>query len=746
MDTNPDSGFAEAATRAEQLRSEIEHANYLYYSLDAPEISDAAYDSLLRELIELESRWPELVTPNSPTMRVGAAGVGAAGANAEDDATSQPSPAASPAAAGNEPTPPVFSTVNHATRMYSLDNAMDLDELDAWLVRTEGAAQAAGRPAPAFVCELKIDGSSLALTYSAGELVRAATRGDGIAGEDVTANASTVADIPKQMEPPLDGPPLPPEIEVRGEIFMPKSSFERLNTEISQEAEAAGRQARPFANPRNAAAGSLRQKDPAVTASRDLATFIYAVADDGLIPPISQWQLLDWLAQRGFHVNPHVQRCTTADEVRAFCRQAIAERDSLPYEIDGVVVKVDDFALQAQLGFTSKAPRWAIAFKFPPEERTTILRRIVVQVGRTGVLTPVAEFDPVRVAGSLVGRATLHNLDEVHRKDVRVGDTVIIRKAGDVIPEVLQAVLSLRPGGSRPWQMPERCPSCGSPVFQDEDGVAIRCISAECPAQRLERLTHWVSRGALDIDGMGPKIIEKLVEAGLLPDVAAFYRLDVGQLATLPTGEERFARSMTAEKRVRTGDFEKVPVLLGETMAVKLHAQIAASKAQPFARVLFGLGIRNVGRTVADALSQAFPSIDALITATDDELCAIEGIGPVIAQSVRQFFSTPDNLRLVAELQASGLLLEQAEPQDHVDKPLQGLTFVLTGSLERFTREEAEERLRALGAKASGSVSAKTSYVVAGPGAGSKLAKAVELGVAVIDEDALVEILEQGRV
>ncbi|MDR2957327.1 MAG: NAD-dependent DNA ligase LigA [Coriobacteriales bacterium] len=720
LDTSRDSSGetrAAALFRILRLREEIEHANYLYYTLDAPEISDAAYDSLMRELRALEELWPELSDPDSPTQVVG---VGREEVEVDTAGMSQ-----------------VFAAVNHASRMYSLDNAMDIVELEAWLTRVTTALQSAGMNEPKFVCELKIDGSSIALTYRGNRLVQAATRGDGITGEDVTANVLTIKDIPHTITQPTSAPSLstPPEIEVRGEVYMPKASFENLNQTIIQAAKAEGRQAKTFANPRNAAAGSLRQKTAEVTASRDLATFIYAIADIQTVEITSQGQLLEWLRAAGFHVNPHVKLCQTADEVKNFCINAIEERNSLPYEIDGVVIKVDDSSMQAILGYTSKAPRWAVAFKFPPEEKTTVLRRIVVQVGRTGVLTPVAEFDPVFVSGSTVARATLHNLDEVHRKDIRVGDTIIIRKAGDVIPEVMQAVLSLRSDEAEPWQMPTSCPSCGSPVYQDEDGVAIRCPSAECPAQRLERLTHWVSRGALDIDGMGSKVIERLSDDNLLPDVAAFYRLSYDQLAQLP---------MAREKRSKTDKTEMVPVRLGETMATKLMIQIEASKQQPYARVLFGLGIRNVGKTVAEALCSGFPSIEALMAASVDELCTIEGIGPLIAQSVIQFFSTPDNQRLVEELKSAGLTFSQ-EAVDHVNKPLAGLTFVLTGSLEQYSRDAAEERLKTLGAKTSTSVSAKTSFVVAGPGAGSKLTKAIELGIPVLDETELIEIITNQR-
>ncbi|MDR1421940.1 MAG: NAD-dependent DNA ligase LigA [Coriobacteriales bacterium] len=701
----------------------MDHNTYLYYALDAPEISDEAFDSLLHELIELEHRYPEMVVSTSPTQRVG--GFVAA---------------------------QVFEPVTHATRMYSLDNAMSQEELDAWLERTAqslGAEVMAGRLS--YVCELKIDGSSLALTYHDGQLLRAATRGDGTTGEDVTANARTVRDIPLSLRSSITD-----AIEVRGEVFMPKSSFEALNRltetenadrrrEYLDKGKQPPKDSALFANPRNAAAGSLRQKDPRVTAERDLASFIYATADDTALPVASQWELLAWLRQAGFHVNPNIALCSTADEVQSFCNHSLEQRAALPYDIDGVVIKVNDFSLQRQLGATAKAPRWAIAFKFPPEEKTTVLRRIVVQVGRTGVLTPVAEFDPVLVAGSVVARATLHNLDEVHRKDVRVGDTIIIRKAGDVIPEVLGALPALRPADAQVWEMPATCPSCASPVFRDEDGVAIRCDSAECPAQRLERLSHWVSRGALDIDGLGPRTIEQLVEGGLLTDVAGFYRLTAEQLALLPTGEEKYVRSRTPERREEMGDYEKEPVLLGPVVAAKVAEQIEASKTRPFARVLFGLGIRTVGKSVAELICRRFSNIDQLMAATVEELTAIDGVGPVIACTIVQFFSTPDNRRLIEDLRVAGLTLVQ-DRSDEPPQTLSGLTFVITGSLESMSRDQAEAELKRYGAQAAGSVSKKTSYVVAGPGAGSKLTKATELGIPVLDEAALLKLIQTGKV
>lgn len=688
---------SDPGARIEALRREIEHHTYLYYAQDAPEISDGAFDSLMRELRELEAAHPEFYDAASPTQRVG----GFVGEQ--------------------------FAPVRHARRMYSLDNAMDLSELDAWLERV---VEAFGRMVPV-VCELKIDGSSIALTYEEGRLTRAATRGDGTTGEDVTANMRAVKDVPLRLRPDAFSglKDNTAAVELRGEVYLPKSSFEALNAA----ALAHGKQA--FANPRNAAAGSLRQKDASITAGRDLSTFIYAVADERSLSVSGQGELLQWLREAGFHVNPDVKLCETAAEVHAFCEQAILRRESLPYEIDGVVVKVDSFSQQEAMGYTARAPRWAIAFKFPPEEKTTLLRDITVQVGRTGKLTPVAEMDPVVVAGSTVARATLHNVDEVHRKDVRVGDTVIVRKAGDVIPEVLGPVLALRPPNAVVWHMPERCPSCNSPVIREEGEVDYRCISIDCPAQALERLLHWASRGALDIDGMGEEIVSRLVEAGRLSDVADYYTLDEVELSLLDMGRVN-----------KDGE----PIRLGETVAKKVVAAIDVSRTRPFARVLFGLGIRHVGKTIAEVLARTYPTIEALMAASEEDLAAIDGIGPKIARTAYLFLRTPDNVAVIERLRGLGVSMEDRvlKASEQLPQTLSGLTFVLTGSLVEsgMTRDEAGAGLKARGAKVSGSVSKKTNFVVAGEAAGSKYDKAVELGVPVLDETALQHILATGEV
>ena len=715
---SPQNVRAQAAARAAELRHLLDYHAYRYYALDAPEITDAAFDKLLVELQQIEAAHPELVTPDSYTQRVG-------GYVSEQ-----------------------FTPVTHMARMYSMDDAMNLEELDEWLARTEDAL-GAGRVA--YTCELKIDGLGVAITYQNGSFVRAATRGDGTAGEDVSLNVRTIKDVPMHLsEAALAhmGSDRATPIEVRGEVYMPKGSFARLNAE----ADAEGRE--PFANPRNAAAGSLRQKDPKVTATRSLATFIYSIADTAPLHVDSQHAFLDWLREAGFSVNPNVARCTSPAEVHAFCADALAHRGDLDYDIDGVVVKVDGFDQQADLGFTARAPRWAIAFKFPPEEKTTVLREIRIQVGRTGVLTPVAEFDPVTVAGSTIARATLHNLDEIRRKDVRPGDTIIVHKAGDVIPEVVGPVLDKRPADAVEWDMPEACPACGSPVVHEGDEVAYRCVSLDCPAQLKERLIHWVSRGCMDVDGLGDELIDKMIEAGLLRDVADFYTLDADAIAALDTGRT-YAKD-DKKKGVAAGD----PIKVGHTIAGKVMDELVRSKAQPLSRVLFALGIRHVGKSVAEVLAQRFLTIDALAAASEEDIAACEGIGPKIAASVREFLSVSENLEVLQRLRDAGLALEenlgaavaQAAQETGVDadlaagQPLDGLTFVLTGTLVNRTRDEAGAALKLLGAKVSGSVSKKTSYLVAGPKAGSKLTKAEGLGVPVLDEAQLEQVLATGAV
>lgn len=743
----PADARAQAAARAAELRHELDYHAYRYYMLDAPEITDAAFDKMLVELQQIEAAYPDLVTPDSYTQRVG-------GYVSEQ-----------------------FTPVTHIARMYSMDDAMDLDELDAWLQRTEDAL---GAGSVTYTCELKIDGLGVALTYQNGTFVRAATRGDGTTGEDVSLNVRTIKDVPMHLsEPALAhmGADRERTIEVRGEVYMPKGSFVRLN----DEADAEGRD--PFANPRNAAAGSLRQKDPKVTARRDLATFIYAIADTDPLHVHSQREFLDWLRSAGFSVNPNVARCATPAEVHEFCAQALEHRGDLDYDIDGVVVKVDSFQQQLDLGFTARAPRWAIAFKFPPEEKQTVLREIRIQVGRTGVLTPVAEFDPVTVAGSTIARATLHNIDEIRRKNVREGDTIIVHKAGDVIPEVVGPVLDKRPADSVDWHMPEVCPVCGSPVVHEDGEVAYRCVSIDCPAQLKERLLHWVSRGCMDVDGLGDEIVDKMIAAGLIHDVADFYQLTVDDIAGLDTGrvyaitqkghkkgdiqydkngsprlekDGSYKRYKTEQVACTAGD----PILVGNKIASKVISELNKSKTLPLSRVLFALGIRLVGKSVAELLARRYLTVDALILATDEDMANIEGVGPEIARSVRGFLSVKDNLDVLERLRLCGFSLEENVMSEMQSKsgqmgissdlassqPLKDMTFVLTGTLEKRSRSEAGDALKLLGAKVTGSVSKKTSYVVAGANAGSKLTKAQALGVPVLDEDQLEEIIETGEV
>ena len=686
--------------RAAELNRLLNTYAYSYYALDKPQVTDAEFDRLLVELQGLERDYPQLVTADSYTQRVG-------GYVSEQ-----------------------FEPVTHAARMYSMDDAMDLAELDEWLRRTDEALGAGPNNPVAYTCELKIDGLGVALTYRDAQFVRAATRGDGTTGENVTANVLTIADVPHELSAAgrqkVEGAGLGQNVEVRGEVYMPKHSFVRLN----EDADAAGRE--PFANPRNAAAGSLRQKDPRVTAHRDLETFIYAVADEAPLAVSSQWEFLGWLRDCGFSVNPNAARCTSAAEVHEFCANALARREELDYDIDGVVVKVDSFANQAALGFTARAPRWAIAFKFPPEEKRTVLRQIRVQVGRTGVLTPVAEFDPVLVAGSTIARATLHNIDEIRRKNVRVGDTIVVHKAGDVIPEVVGPVLELRPADAVEFQMPQTCPSCGSRVVREEGEVAYRCVSIDCPAQATERLIHWGSRGAMDIDGLGIEIINHMVDDGLLRDVADFYD-------TLT--EEALAQVSVGRQSVDGED-----IVVGKVIAKKVMAQVQESKGRGLSRVLFGLGIRLVGANVAGLLAKRFGSMQALMLASAEEIAQVDGVGPKIAASVEDFFAVEKNVEVVERLRKAGVLLEEAAPADDVPQTLAGLTFVLTGTLEKYGRADAGARLKAMGAKVAGSVSKKTSYVVAGANAGSKLDKAESLGVAVLDEAALDQIFETGQV
>jgi DNA ligase (NAD+) len=667
----------DVARRAAVLRAELEDHNVRYYVLDDPSVSDAEFDTLLRELRDLEGRHPELVTPDSPTQRPGGA----------------PST--------------TFAPVTHDAPMLSLDNAFDREELDAWHERIAKLV-----PGPIrFVGEPKLDGLAISLLYVEGRLVRAATRGDGVTGEDVTANVGTITSIPRR----LDGKGVPPRLEARGEVFMPLAAFDALNQRQGEAGE------RLFANPRNAAAGSLRQKDPRITASRALDFYAYQLALPGAEAPApTHHETLEWMRDRGLPVNPHIELLGDLAAVADFCARIEAQRHSLGYEIDGAVVKVDDLAQRAEMGTTSKAPRWAIAVKFPPEEKTTTLRAIKVSIGRTGRATPFAELDPVFVGGSTVGLATLHNQDEVARKDVRPGDTVIVRKAGDVIPEVVGPVLAKRPKRSKAWVFPSTCPVCGEALVRLEGESDHHCVNLECPAQRVARIAYFAGRGALDIEGLGEERIRQFVDAGLLTDPGDIYALTLDALLPL----DRMAQKS----------------------AENLLAAIEDSKQRGLARVLVGLSIRHLGPTAAQAVARVLGTLDRVEAASVEELTAIDGVGPVIAESVHAFFASDHNRVVVDKLRAAGvdLTAPAAAVSTAIDDSLVGLTFVLTGTLDGVTRDEAQAAIEARGGKVTGSVSKKTSYVVAGVSPGSKLTKAEQLGVAVLDGDGLRRLLDHG--
>jgi len=663
--------------RLEELREQIEYHNERYHLLDDPEIADAEFDALLCELQTLEAAHPELVTADSPTQHPGAA-----------------------------PSTATFSPVRHVAPMLSLDNAFTLGELVAWYERI---SRIVDTPIE-FVGEPKLDGLAISLLYEDGRLTCAATRGDGLTGEDVTANVGTVKSIPKR----LSGDAVPARLEVRGEIFMPIASFEELNRRQGEMGE------RLFANPRNAAAGSLRQKDARVTASRDLDYFAYQLGVQVGGPRLrSHHDTLSWLGDLGLPVNPNIERLGSIEAVHEFSERMLAQRHSLGYEIDGAVVKVDDIGQREEMGATSKAPRWAIAYKFPPEEKTTLLRGIFVSIGRTGRATPFAQLEPVFVGGSTVGLATLHNEDEVARKDVRPGDTVIVRKAGDVIPEVVGPVVSKRKRGARRWKFPKDCPVCGAQLVRLEGESDHHCVNVECPEQRVQRIVHFAGRSAMDIEGLGEERVRQFVDAGLLRDAGDIYSLTVDELVPL----ERMA----------------------QRSAENLVTSIEDSKARGLTRVLVGLGIRHFGPTAAQVVARALGSLDVIEHASVEELTAVEGIGPVIAESVQRFFEIDGNRDVVQKLRAAGVDL--TAPMIEVvegDATLAGLAIVLTGGLEGFSREEAEAAIASRGGKVTSSVSKKTSYVVVGESPGSKLAKAESLGVAILDEAGFVALLEHG--
>ena len=662
------------AARASELREQIEHHNTRYHQLDDPEISDAEYDALVRELAAIEEQHPELQTAESPTQKVGA--------------------------------PALFAPVQHLQRMMSLENAVSFDELVAWGKRMERYIDGDVD----YVCELKIDGVAMSLLYENGRYVRAATRGDGAVGEDVTDNVATVADVPEKLALKK----APKVLEVRGEVYMPLAAFEELN---KRQGEAG---LRLFANPRNSGAGSLRQKDPKITASRDLHFFSYQVgANEGapVFTKHSEW--LEYLREAGLPINPEVRTFDKLEDVFEHCRYWQEHRHDLDYEIDGVVVKVDDLNQRDELGSTSKAPRWAIAYKFPPEERTTKLKDIMVSIGRTGQATPFAMLEPVFVGGSTVGLATLHNEDQVKAKDVRPGDMVIVRKAGDVIPEVVGPVLSLRPEGLPEWKFPKECNGCGGPLVRLEGESATYCVNIDCPMQRWARIAHFTSRGAMDIEGLGERSVQIFINEGLLDDIGDVYALDYERIRAL----EGF----------------------GDISVTNLQRAVEASKQRPLANLLFGLGVKHLGYTGAQVLARALGHLDRIQAATEEEIAAVEGIGPKIATSVCEFFASERNQAVLDKLRAAGLNLEGPGAPDE-PQTLAGMSVVVTGTLEEFSRDGATDAIKARGGKAPGSVSKKTTAVVVGesPG-GAKLTKAQDLGIPILDEEGFRHLLDTGE-
>ena len=706
---------ATAKQRIEELQTLLQRASYEYYVLDAPTLPDAVYDQLYRELQTLEQQYPKLIRLDSPTQRVG-----------ESPATR-------------------FQSVRHNIPLYSLENAFNMEEFVAWQERWRRVAPEVQQFE--YVCELKIDGNALALTYENGVLVRGATRGDGVTGEEITQNVKTIRSIPLRLN--LDHPP--PIVEVRGEAFLSLEVFEQINREREQAGEAL------FANPRNATAGTLRQLDSRVVAKRRLDFFAYTLQIPGVVgegleepeqptlpeddritdrttddrtpdkiaadlqSPIPKTQLdsLDLLSQMGFKVNPNRQLCQSLEEVGDYYDRFSTERLNLPYMTDGVVVKINALELQQQLGFTQKFPRWAVALKYPAEEAPTIVENISVNVGRTGAVTPLAELRPVQLAGTTVSRATLHNADRIAELDIRIGDTVIVRKAGEIIPEVLRVLPELRPNTAKPFQMPSHCPECSQPLIREADEAVTRCVNASCPAILREAIIHWASKSALDIRGLGEKWVLQFVNHGLLQTVADLYHLTLDQL-------------MQVER-------------MGKKSAQNLIEAIEQSKQKPWSRVLYGLGIRHIGSVNAQTLTEHFPAVEKLAQAEMNEIAAIYGIGSEIAQAVYQWFRVPANQTLIDRLQAAGLQFVAETPQStpgiETSQPLAGKTFVLTGTLPTLKRDEAKERIQQAGGKVTDSISKKTDYLVVGEDAGSKLEKAEKLGITRLSEAELLELL-----
>ena len=680
--------------RAEALRAQINHANTLYYVTDAPELSDAAYDALMRELRELEETYPELVTPESPTQRVGAELV------------------------------TTFQPLKHRAPMLSLDNAFSMDDLRGW---EDKIRRALGAPADftfETICELKIDGSAVSLTYENGKFVSGGTRGNGEVGEDITLNLRTISALPMQLRRAESARPNAPQslfeessensgdipalIEIRGEVFMSHKEFARINAD----AEETG--AKTFANPRNAAAGSLRQKDPKITAGRRLDVFLYAVGACEGCDFHSQHELLRTYQAWGLRTNPNVRVCKNLDEVLAFVTEWGEKKETLPYDIDGVVIKVNDFGLQRELRQGNRAPRWAIAYKYPALQVRTKVENIEVNVGRTGALTPVAHLTPVTVAGVVVSRATLHNEDEIRRKDVRIGDTVVVQRAGEVIPEIVEVVTAERTGAEIEFSLPTHCPSCDTPVVRPEGEAVTRCPNPDCPAKLQQRIEHFVSRNAMDIEGLGERIVAQTIATQLVQNVADIYTLNSEKLLTL----ER----------------------MGEKLATKILDNIEKSKTRPLANLIFGLGIRHIGEHSAEVLAEHFGSLDRLQTAAVEKLAAVHEIGNTTAESIFAFFQEDANRALLAKLKDCGVAPTASDAVPRSDE-FAGKVFVFTGTLTKFKREDAEKTVKQRGGRAGSSVSKQTTYVVAGENAGSKLTKAQELGVAVLTEDEFLEML-----
>ncbi|MCH7841432.1 MAG: NAD-dependent DNA ligase LigA [Chloroflexi bacterium] len=661
------------AKQAEKLRRVINTHNHRYYVLDDSTISDAEYDRLLQELRALESEHPELLTPDSPTQRVG-------GAPADG-----------------------FIQVQHSAPMLSLANAFNRDDLENWLRRTKALVDDAEFD---LVCELKIDGLAVNLTYENGVFVRGATRGDGTVGEDVTRNLRTIKTIPLSL---LKG--APDRLEVRGEVYLPIPEFRRMNEELAAKGE------QLYMNPRNTGAGSVRNLNPKVTASRNMAIWVYSLTGAGAPPPVEgHWEALDWLKSLGFRINPHNRICSTIEEVIDFYDHWVEARHDLPYEADGVVVKVSSLALQDALGVVGREPRWAIAYKFPAEQATTRLLEIGINVGRTGSLNPYAVLEPVVVSGVTVRNASLHNEEDIHRKDIRVGDLVTIERAGDVIPHVLGPVLSERPKGAKKYKMPAKCPVCRTAIVKPDDEAMHRCPNTSCPAQFFELLKHFVSKGAADIDGLGERWCQVLIDQGIVTDLADLYTLTKDQLLQLDR--------------------------MGDKLATRIMANIEASKQKPLPRLLFALGIIHVGSEVAELLTQAYNSIDEIAAATEEELAEIPGIGPKIAASIATYFQAAASKTVIEKLRAAGVTLKQEPRQvSAVGLPLTGRTFVVTGTLSGFSRSESESRIKDLGGKVTSSVTRNTDYLVVGESPGSKLAAAERLGTAILDETAFAELL-----